>query len=142
MSSTTAAEVRFNSLEIQRSSSARLLHAGTLEEAVAVPEASTLKYYRRLADSLTRSVGRAGTAADEDRARLARELANVTYKDLLSDWVVYGTPTEVAERLQELIDEVDLSGVVLEMNAGGLVPIEHILSSLKLFGEQVAPKLR
>ena len=116
--------------------------AETLAEATAVPEASTLKYYRRLADSLTRSVGRTGTATDEDRARLAQELAHVTYDDLLRDWVVYGTPEAVAERLQALIEEIDLSGVVLEMNAGGLIPVELILSSLKLFGEQVAPKLR
>lgn len=64
------------------------------------------------------------------------------YDDLLRDWVVYGTPDEVAERLQQLIDELDLSGVILEMNAGGLMPIQHILSSLQLFGEAVAPRFR
>ncbi|WP_089938354.1 LLM class flavin-dependent oxidoreductase [Candidatus Entotheonella palauensis] len=116
--------------------------AETQAEAHLVPEASALKYYRRLSESLTRSVGRAGTAADEDRARLARELANITYDDLLRDWVIFGTPEEVTERLQQLIEEIDLSGVILEMNAGGLVPIEHILASLKLFGERVAPQLR
>ncbi len=116
--------------------------ATTREEAEAVPEASTLKYYRRLADSLTQSVNRAGTAADEDRARLAQELSNVTYDRLLRDWVVYGTPDVVAERLQRIIEAIDLSGVVMEMNAGGLVPIGHILQSLRLFGEAVAPKLR
>lgn len=116
--------------------------ANTTQEATSVAEASTLKYYRRLAESLTRSVGRAGTAADEDRARLAQELSNVTYEDLLRDWVIYGTPTEVADRLRGLIDEIDLSGVVLEMNAGGLIGITDILKSLKLFGEEVAPQLR
>jgi alkanesulfonate monooxygenase SsuD/methylene tetrahydromethanopterin reductase-like flavin-dependent oxidoreductase (luciferase family) len=116
--------------------------AETQAEAHAIPQASTLQYYRRLSDSLTRSVGRAGTAADEDRARLAQELANVTYGDLLRDWVIFGTPAEVAERLQQWIEEIDLSGVILEMNAGGLVPIEHILNSLQLFGERVAPQLR
>ncbi len=116
--------------------------AETREEAEAVPEASTLKYYRRLSDSLTRSVGRAGTAADEDRARLASELAHVTYDTLLRDWVIYGTPGEVAERLRALIDEIDLSGVIVEMNAGGLVPIDQILKSLRLFGDVVVPQLR
>ncbi len=86
-------------------------------------------------------MGRAGTAADEDRARLASELANVTYDTLLSDGVIYGTPEEVAEQLQSLIEEIDLSGVVLEMNAGGLMPIGQILKSLRLFGDAMAPKL-
>ncbi len=116
--------------------------ANTTQEATAVAEASTLKYYRRLAESLTRSVGRAGTAADEDRARLAHELSNVTYDDLLRDWVIYGTPDEVTERLRALIEEINLSGIVLEMNAGGLIGIGDILKSLKLFGEEVAPRLR
>lgn len=116
--------------------------AKTKEQAIADPEASTLRYYGRLAESLTRSVGRAGTAADEDRARLARELSNVTYDGLLRDWVVYGTPEEVADRLQQFVDELDLSGLILEMNAGGLIPIDNILQSLQLFGDEVRPKLK
>lgn len=88
------------------------------------------------------SVGRAGTAASKDRARMAQELANITYETLLRDWVVYGTPTEVTERLQQLIAELDLSGMILEMNAAGLIPNECVLWSLQLFGEEVAPRFR
>jgi len=116
--------------------------AATHAQAIADPEASTLRYYRRLADNLTRSVGRTGTAASEDRSRMAQELAHIQYDDLLRDWVVYGTPDEVIERLQQLIEELDLSGVILEMNAGGLISIGQILSSLRMFGETVAPHFR
>jgi alkanesulfonate monooxygenase SsuD/methylene tetrahydromethanopterin reductase-like flavin-dependent oxidoreductase (luciferase family) len=66
----------------------------------------------------------------------------VTYDDLLRDWVVYGTPSEVADRLRQFIVELDLSGVILEMHAGGLMPPAKILNSLRLFGEAVAPRLR
>jgi len=66
----------------------------------------------------------------------------VTYEDLLRDWVVYGTPAEVAGRLQQFVDELDLSGVILEMHAGGLIPIDNILTSLQLFGDEVMPKLK
>ena len=111
-------------------------------QAIADPEASTMRYYRRLADSLTRSVGRSGTSANEDRARLAQELDNVTYDKLLRDWVVYGTPAEVAERLHQLIEELDLSGVIVEMNAGGLIPSAKVLQSVRLFGEAVVPCFR
>lgn len=113
----------------------------TREQAITRAEASTIAYYRRLSQSLNRSVGRAGTAASEDRARMAAELANITYDTLLRDWVVYGTAAEVSERLQQLRDDLDLSGMILEMNPGGLIPVEHVLGSLRLFGEQVIPRL-
>jgi alkanesulfonate monooxygenase SsuD/methylene tetrahydromethanopterin reductase-like flavin-dependent oxidoreductase (luciferase family) len=116
--------------------------AETRAQAIADAETSTLQYYRRLAQNLNRSVGRAGTVASEDRARMAHELANITYDALLRDWVVYGTPTEVSERLQQLVDELELSGMILEMNAGGLIPNERVLNSLRLFGEEVAPQFR
>jgi hypothetical protein len=48
----------------------------------------------------------------------------------------------VTERLHQLIAELDLSGVILEMNAGGLLPYERVLNSLHLFGEEVAPQFR
>lgn len=113
----------------------------TRAQAIAEAETSTLQYYRRLGENLRRSVNRAGTAVSEDRARMAEELANITYETLLRDWVVYGTAAEVADRLQQHIEELDLSGVILEMNAGGLIPTERVLNSLRLFGEQVAPRL-
>lgn len=111
-------------------------------QALADTETSTMQYYRRLARSLEQSVGRAGTAANEDRDRMATELANIDFATLLQDWVVYGTPAEVTERLQQLQEELDLSGMVLEMNAGGLIPAARVLHSLRLFGEEVAPHFR
>jgi hypothetical protein len=72
---------------------------------------------------------------------MAQELAQIAY-DTLRDWVVYGTPAEVTERLQQLSTALDLSGGILEMNAGGLVPHERVLQSLRLSGEQVTPRLR
>lgn len=116
--------------------------AETRAQAIADTEASTTAYYRRLSDALNRSAVRAGTVASEDRARMAQELAHITYETLLRDWVVYGTPTEVTERLQQLIAELDLSGMILEMNAGGLIPNERVLNSLRLFGEEVAPQFK
>jgi hypothetical protein len=111
-------------------------------QAIADTKTTTLRYYRRLADALNSSVRRAGTVASEDRARMAREPANITYDALLRDWVVYGTLAEVMERLRQVIEELDLSGFILEMNAGGLIPNECKLNSLRLFGEEVAPHFR
>jgi hypothetical protein len=73
---------------------------------------------------------------------MAQELAQISYDTLLRDRVVYGTPAEVTERLQQLSTALDLSGCMLEMNAGGLVPHERVLQSVRRFGEQVAPQLQ
>jgi hypothetical protein len=80
--------------------------------------------------------------ASEERAKMAEELGHITYDRLLQDWVVYGTPAEVTERLQQLIADLDLSGMILEMNAGGLIPHERVLNSLRLFGAEVGPRFR
>lgn len=114
----------------------------TRAQAIGDAEKTTVQYYRRLGENLRRSVGRAGTAASEDRARMAEELAQISYETLLRGWVVYGSADEVTERLQQLQEELDLSGVILEMNPGGLLPNERVLHSLRLFGEQVAPHFR
>jgi alkanesulfonate monooxygenase SsuD/methylene tetrahydromethanopterin reductase-like flavin-dependent oxidoreductase (luciferase family) len=116
--------------------------AETRAQAIADTETSTTRYYRRLAEALGHSAGRAGTVASEDRVRMAQELANITYDTLLRDWVVYGTAAEVTERLQQLSAELDLSGFILEMNAGGLIPNERVLNSLRLFGEAVVSQFK
>jgi hypothetical protein len=46
-----------------------------------------------------------------------------------------------ANRLRELRDELDLSGVLMEPNVGGLIPVERVEHSIRLFGQEVAPRL-
>jgi hypothetical protein len=48
----------------------------------------------------------------------------------------------VVERLQQLRDELGLSGVVIEPNVGGGIPREQVARSVRLFAQEVAPKLR
>jgi hypothetical protein len=48
----------------------------------------------------------------------------------------------VVERLSQLRDEIGLSGVIIESNVGGRIPLERVLNSIRLFAQEVAPKLR
>jgi hypothetical protein len=48
----------------------------------------------------------------------------------------------VVERLRQLREELGLSGVIMESNVGGRIPLERVLNSIRLFGQEVAPKLR
>ena len=72
---------------------------------------------------------RRGTPEAADRAergRRAEVLATVTYDDLLSTRLAYGTPEVVSARLKALGEQLGLSGVIIEPNVGGLVPSEHV----------------
>jgi len=97
---------------------------------------------RRLRDARRPSVGAAGTTASEERAERADRLSRVTYDDLLRDRVAYGTPDMVVDRLRRLRDELGLSGVIMESNVGGRVPLERVLNSIQLYAQEVAPRLR
>jgi hypothetical protein len=56
--------------------------------------------------------------------------------------VVFGTPEDVAKRLQTLQATLGLSGFIVESNVGGRIPLESVLESIRLFGQEVAPQLR
>jgi alkanesulfonate monooxygenase SsuD/methylene tetrahydromethanopterin reductase-like flavin-dependent oxidoreductase (luciferase family) len=116
--------------------------AESVDRARSEPEESTVRSYRRLADNFASSVGEAGTTAGEDRVKRAEGLAQVTYDELLRDRLAYGTPDMVVERLRALRDELGLSGVVVEPNVGGRIPLEQVFRSLRLLAEEVVPRLR
>ena len=66
----------------------------------------------------------------------------MTYDSLLKDRLAYGTPEMVIERLASLTKDLGLSGVVIEPNVGGGIPMDRMLNSISLFAKEVAPALR
>ena len=98
-----------------------------------------MHHYNRIRETYIRTSGSFG---GEARAQRAQRLASITYKDVLRDSLVYGTPEVVAERLGEIRDELGLSGVIMESNVGGRIPQEQVLNSVRLFAQEVAPALR
>jgi alkanesulfonate monooxygenase SsuD/methylene tetrahydromethanopterin reductase-like flavin-dependent oxidoreductase (luciferase family) len=116
--------------------------AATAAQARSEPEDSTMRAYRRLAENMASSVGAAGTTVSEERAERAERLSHVTYEDVLRDRVAYGTPDMVVDRLRELRDQLGLSGVIAESNVGGRVPLDRVLNSIRLYAQEVAPRLR
>ena len=107
--------------------------------AFSEPQASTMSYYNRIRQGLLQTAGAFG---GELRAQRAQSLATLTYESALQDRLVYGTPDAVANRLQELQEELGLSGVLMEPNVGGLMSPERLDNSIRLFGQEVAPQLR
>jgi alkanesulfonate monooxygenase SsuD/methylene tetrahydromethanopterin reductase-like flavin-dependent oxidoreductase (luciferase family) len=116
--------------------------AETAAQARSEPEESTVRSYRRLSENLAASAAEAGTTGSEERAERAERLSNVTYDELLRDRLAYGTPDMVVERLQQWKEKLGLSGVIMEPNVGGRMPLEGVLRSIRLYANEVAPRLR
>jgi alkanesulfonate monooxygenase SsuD/methylene tetrahydromethanopterin reductase-like flavin-dependent oxidoreductase (luciferase family) len=103
---------------------------------------STMGFYRFLGERLVESASRAGTRAIEARAEHGARLGTITYEEAQHDKLAYGTPAMVIDRLRELRASLGLSAILAEMNCGQQIPNQHILSSMRLFMEDVAPALR
>lgn len=114
--------------------------AETAEQAYAEPEQSIMHFYRYLGRGLEASATSAGTRAIERRAERGQRLQSITYDEALRDKLVVGTPEMVVERLHELREELGLSGILAELNCGGLIPHERVMNSLRLLCEQVMPR--
>jgi len=113
--------------------------AETKEQALSDPEESFMKQFRRLSNTIARSVGDAGTPAKQETARRSDQLAAITWDQVQREKVVIGTPDMVIERLNELKEHLKLSGIAAEFNAGGLISREKVATSFRLFCEQVIP---
>ncbi len=112
--------------------------AEDMDRALSEPRESTLFFYERM----QRPAARAPASwVDEQNPRVARPLADPTYESVLQDRLVYGSPLAVADRLQAITDELGLSGVIMIPNVGGRIPRDLLSNSIRLFGQEVAPRL-
>ena len=116
--------------------------AETRESALMEPEASFMRQFRRLGSQLASSATSPGADPSEARAERSRQLAALTWEDVLREKVAVGTPEMVVERLQEMKEALHLSGVVAEFNAGEMIPRENAERSLRLMCERVMPAFK
>jgi alkanesulfonate monooxygenase SsuD/methylene tetrahydromethanopterin reductase-like flavin-dependent oxidoreductase (luciferase family) len=114
----------------------------TMEQVREDTEESTMRSFRRTADTYIQTVAAEGENATEERRQRAEQLLNTTYEDLLVDRIAYGSPTEVADRLIEIRDQLGVTGFIMEPNLGGTVPAEKVQKSIRLYAEEVGPALR
>jgi alkanesulfonate monooxygenase SsuD/methylene tetrahydromethanopterin reductase-like flavin-dependent oxidoreductase (luciferase family) len=107
--------------------------AETARQARDEPQASTMHFFKSIADALIRG----GTQREERGERLAR----LTYDEIMDDLVIYGTAESVTERLHELREALGPTTLSVWMNVGGQIPHERILTSMRLFADRVIPRL-
>ncbi len=103
-------------------------------------EPSLIHFYRQQAALLADSAKRAGVDGADRRAQTARRLETMTYEEALKGTVLIGSPGSVAKRLEELRQELGLDGVLMELNCGGRIPHENVMTALRLLCQEVMPR--
>ena len=116
--------------------------AETAERALSEPEASFMRQFRRLGGQLASSVRAVGADHLESRTQRAEVLGSVTWEDAQREKIAVGTPAMVIDRIREMQEQLHLSRVVCEFNAGEQLPREAVANSLRLFCAEVMPAFR
>jgi alkanesulfonate monooxygenase SsuD/methylene tetrahydromethanopterin reductase-like flavin-dependent oxidoreductase (luciferase family) len=114
--------------------------AETEARARSEAEESLMHFYREQAGRLRDSLARAGTRAIEGRAERLKRIENLTYEEALGGQVLVGSPKMVTERLQMLQQEIGIDGILAEINCGGLIPHDRVMTALRLLCEEVKPR--
>jgi alkanesulfonate monooxygenase SsuD/methylene tetrahydromethanopterin reductase-like flavin-dependent oxidoreductase (luciferase family) len=113
--------------------------ADSVDRAVEDTRDSIIGFYRQLGAQLEASAAEAGARAIEERDVRGRRLKQITFDEVLRDKVIVGTPRMVVERLSEISQELELDGILAELNCGGQVPRGGVLRSLRLLCDEVMP---
>src|SRR5207249_4926544 len=98
------------------------VYAAPTEKAATEEPHETITYYFRRQAELTRApIGRAGTGPAERRAAQAQRLANLSYDEILTTKVAFGTGPGLIDRLTALKEQLGVNGIAAELNPGGLL---------------------
>lgn len=110
--------------------------------AAEEPRESLLAFFARQTELARSAVGRAGAGPADRRRFQAERMASLSYDDMLARKVAFGTPAGVIDRLTQLREELEVEGIVAELNPGGRIPAELETRSLEILAREVLPALR
>jgi alkanesulfonate monooxygenase SsuD/methylene tetrahydromethanopterin reductase-like flavin-dependent oxidoreductase (luciferase family) len=116
--------------------------APTESAALEEPQETITYYFSRQADLTRAPMGRAGTGPVERREKQARTLKSLTYPEILSTKVAFGSGPGLVDRLAQLREELSLNGIAAELNPGGLLPMEREKRSLQILTQHVMPAFK
>jgi hypothetical protein len=116
--------------------------APTEREAIEEPRENYTYFFQRHAELTRSGIGRADTGPADRRQAKLEQLTHLSYEDILETRVAVGSAPALVERLGTLRDELGLSGLVAELNPGGLTPLERMQRTLRILTHEVIPALR
>jgi alkanesulfonate monooxygenase SsuD/methylene tetrahydromethanopterin reductase-like flavin-dependent oxidoreductase (luciferase family) len=115
--------------------------AETEERAHAEPKESIMHFYHEQANLLEGAARLVDPETAARRMRRVDQLRSLRYEDGLRNHALVGTPEAIAERLKTLRREIGLTGILAELNCGGLIPHRQVLTAMQLLCEDVKPRL-
>ncbi len=119
------------------------VYAGeTQEQAMDEPFDSISSYFGRMGSLYRERAGRAGLDVTELGDGRADRLAALSYEEMLETKIAFGTAESLVDRFTQLKEELGLDGIVAELNAGGLIPEERVLRSLRIVTGKVMPAFK
>jgi hypothetical protein len=111
--------------------------APTEQAAVEEPRQTITYYFQRQADLTRAPLGLPGTGPVERRVTQAQRLSGLSYQEILDTKVAFGTAPRLIDRLGELREELQLTGIAAELNPGGLLPLEQEKRTLQILTREV-----
>ncbi|HEY7654899.1 MAG TPA: LLM class flavin-dependent oxidoreductase [Methylomirabilota bacterium] len=114
----------------------------TARGATEEPRESLTAFFARQTELARAAVGRAGAGPADRRRAQAERMAGLSYEDILARKVVFGTAAGVIDRLTELREQLQLDGIVAELNPGGRIPLELETRSLQILTHEVMPAFK
>lgn len=114
----------------------------TNQNAVDEPREPTLVFFRRQMQLTIARLQRMTTGDPARRDARIAELSNLSYEDILTTRVAFGTAERLIERIGELRDQLGLDGVIADMNPGGQFPLERQQRTLRVLTHEVMPALK
>jgi alkanesulfonate monooxygenase SsuD/methylene tetrahydromethanopterin reductase-like flavin-dependent oxidoreductase (luciferase family) len=114
--------------------------AETDERARSEPRESIMHFYHEQANLLEGAAKLVDPDTAARRMRRVKQLRKIDYDDALRTNALVGSPDTIAEKLKSLEAKFGLSGILAELNCGGLIPHDQVLTAMRLLCEAVKPR--
>jgi alkanesulfonate monooxygenase SsuD/methylene tetrahydromethanopterin reductase-like flavin-dependent oxidoreductase (luciferase family) len=104
--------------------------------------ASVMSFFRHVADMLEWSAKGPDGQIDQRRGQVAAKLRAMSYEEALRDHAIVGGAAAVTAQLSALEDQLGLNGILAELNCGGGIPHDQVITALKLLCRDVMPRFK
>jgi alkanesulfonate monooxygenase SsuD/methylene tetrahydromethanopterin reductase-like flavin-dependent oxidoreductase (luciferase family) len=113
--------------------------AETEGRARSEPKESIMHFYHEQANLLEGAARLVDPETAARRMRRVDQLRSMRYEDGLQNHALVGTPAMIVEKLSALQQQIGVSGILAELNCGGLVPHQKVLTAMQLLCDEVKP---